>query len=331
MSSLEHAVQALTNASVLKERWALAQPGNRGLETSLESLEARLDDIERALQVRAEQSEADVDSWIDQAYGELTAAGLGEVLARAIIENASATWRSLPRSANIAAFRRILVASILNELGFASRLQNVEGEPPPTLVFAGPPGVGKTTTLTKVATQQFVRNRHPVRIISVDPHHPSCHEKVRTLAAGMGASFAAAGTAAEFREALKDFSGTGPLLIDTPGYGPSERDALRELADCLTELRPRQTHLVLPAWMSKQDMAQIHHHYAPFAPDALLFTQLDETEWYGAMIAFAIETRKPLSYFACGQSISDDLVAASPEELFGALYLGHRIEPLSAT
>src|SRR5271165_2460195 len=100
MSSLEHAVQALTNASVVKERWTLTQPGNRGLETSLESLEARLDDIERALHVRAAQSEADVDSWVDQAYGELTAAGLGEVLARAILENASSTWRSSRRGAN---------------------------------------------------------------------------------------------------------------------------------------------------------------------------------------------------------------------------------------
>lgn len=330
MSSLEHAVQALTNASVLTERWVLAQPGNQAIETSLETLEGRLDDIERTLQLRAQKPEPDVDSWIDQAYGELTSAGLGEVLARAIVENASAAWRSLARGANMTSFRRILVASIVNELSFAP-VRGQQQTPPPTLVFTGPPGAGKTTTLTKIAVQEFLKYRNPVRIVSVDPHHSSCHEKIRTLASTIGASFATADTIGELRSAIRDFSGTGTLLIDTPGYAPSERDGLRELAQYLSELQPRQTHLVMPAWMSKQDLAQIHHQYAAFGPDALLFTQLDETDWYGSMIALALEVRKPLSFFTCGQNISGDLGIASPEELFGALYLGHRIEPVSVT
>jgi flagellar biosynthesis protein FlhF len=329
MSSLEHAVQAQTNVSVLAERWILTQPPERSLETSLESLAERLDDIERALELRASHSEADIDSWIDQAYGELTSVGLGEILARAIIENASAAWRSLPRSANKAAFRRVLVASIVNELTFMPLANGSEGAPP-VIVFAGPPGAGKTTTLIKIAVQEFLKQRDSVRIISVDPHHPSGHEKIRALASKIGASFAAADTVNELRSALRDFSGTGPLLIDTPGYAPSEREALRELAEFLAEVRPHQTHLVLPAWMSKHGLAQIHHQYAPFSADALLFTQLDETDWYGAMIAFALETRRPLSFFACGQNIAEDLSVATPAELFGALYLGHHVESGSA-
>jgi flagellar biosynthesis protein FlhF len=326
MSSLEHAVQAQTNVSVLAERWILTQPPERSLETSLESLDERLDDIERALELRAAQSEVNPDSWIDQAYGELTSVGLGEVLATAIIENASAAWRSMPRSANQAAFRRVLVATIVNELAFVP-LATTSADVPPVVVLAGPPGAGKTTTLIKIALQEFRKRRDPVRIISVDPHHPSGHEKIRALASKVGASFAAADTVNELRSALQDFSRTGPLLIDTPGYAPAEREALRELAESLAEVRPRQTHLVLPAWMSKQALAEIHHQYAPFSADALLFTQLDETDWYGAMIASALETEKPLSFFACGQNISQDLGVATPAELFGALYLGHRIEP----
>ena len=326
MSSLEHAAQAQTTASVLAERWILAQPPKGGAKTTLERLEERLDDLERALQVRANQAEADVDSWIDQAFSELGLAGLSDILARAIVENASAAWRALSGGANKPAFRRALVASIVNELAFMPLAKTSDGVPP-VIVFAGPPGVGKTTTLMKVAVQKFIQQRQAVRIISVDPHHPSCHEKIRALASKIGASFAAADTVSEFRCALQDFAGTGPLLIDTPGYAPSERAALQELAKCLGELQARQTHLVLPAWMTKPDLALIHHQYAPFAADALLFTQLDETDWYGAMIALALETRKPLSFFGCGQSVSDDLSVATPEELFGALYLGHGIEP----
>jgi len=330
MSSLDQAVQAQTNA-VLAERWILKQPPHQDLEASLESLQERLDDIERALHLRSVRSDAG-EYWIEQAYGELTSAGLSEVLSRALAEKTSTAWRSSPSAQGIpsmTSFRRILVASIVNELEFAQPALCSEAEPSPTLVFTGPPGVGKTTTMTKIALQEFLNRRIAVRILSVDPHHPSGHEKIRNLAGAIGASFTAVDTVREFRAAIRDFRGKGPLLIDTPGYAVRERDALRELADCLSEVRPRQTQLVLPAWTSKQNMAQIHRQYEPFSPDALLFTQLDETEWYGAMIALALEVRKPLSFFASGQNISEDLAAANPQAVFEALYHGRRIEPAS--
>jgi flagellar biosynthesis protein FlhF len=332
MSSLDQLIQAQSNPAVLAERWILKQPPHGDLQASLENLEERLGDLERTLHMRSAQSDTGAEPWIEQAYTELTSAGLSEVLARAIAEKTSLAWRSSPAAqgiAHISTFRRILVESIVSELEFAQPARCSEGEPFPTLVFTGPPGAGKTTTLTKIAVQEFLNRRIAVRIISVDPHHPSCHEKIRTLAGAIGASFAAVDTVSEFRAALRDFSGQGPLLIDTPGYAVAERDALRELADCLSEVRPRQTQLVLPAWTSKRNLSQILRQYEPLAPDAFLFTQLDETEWYGAMIALALEMRKPLSFFASGQNISEDLMAANPQAVFESLYHGHRIEPAS--
>jgi flagellar biosynthesis GTPase FlhF len=332
MSSTDQLVQAPANSAVLAERWILTQP-QRHLESSLVNFEERLNDLERALHMRSAQSDTGADPWIEQAFGELTSAGLCEVLARAIAEKTATAWRALASGqgiAHLATFRRILVESIVSELEFARPARCSEGEPSPTLVFTGPPGAGKTTTLTKIAVQEFLNRRIAVRIISADPHHPSCHEKIRTLAGAIGASFVAVDTVPEFRAALRAFAGQGPLLIDTPGYSVAERDAMCELSDCLSEVRTRQTQLVLPAWASKQNMAQILRHYEPFSPDALLFTQLDETEWYGAMIALALEVRKPLSFFASGQNISEDLAGANPQAVFESLYHGHRIEPASA-
>jgi len=178
----------------------------------------------------------------------------------------------------------------------------------------------------KVAIHDYLNLRIPVCIVSVDPHHVSCHEKARTLAALIGARFAAVDTLPEFGDALREFRGQGALLIDTPGYSSTESAGLRELAAWLSHAGDRQTHLVLPAWFTKRDLARLVRQHEDFAPDALLFTQLDETESYGAMISAALEVNKPLSFFASGQNIPDDIGPASQQALFAALFHGVRVE-----
>jgi flagellar biosynthesis GTPase FlhF len=284
--------------------------------------------VQLAVKVSAAQPPASLDALTDQACRELASAGMSDTLARDIAGRAGDAWRAMPaleRFVDAASFRRALVKSIVGELAFAPAVSN-QLDSPAVLVFTGPPGAGKTTTLSKIATRQFLSERVPVRVISVDPHHAACHEKMRALAGMIGTAFTAANEVSELRDAIAAFSGKGALLIDTPGYTGVESEAARELACFLAALKSKETHLVLPAWMEKDDLVRLAVQYAAFAPDYLLFTKLDETESYGALISAALETGKPLSFLANGQNIPDDIGVAGAETLFAALFYGRRIE-----
>ena len=87
-------------------------------------------------------------------------------------------------------------------------------------------------------------------------------------------------------------------------------DSAKEIASCLEALANKQVHLVLPASMKRADLTRCIRDYAVFHPDYLLFTKLDETESQGAILSAALEADKPLSFFANGQNIPEDIEPA---------------------
>lgn len=310
------------------------------VENATEAVPNRPQWRNRRVELRgASQSKASLDSPIDpyaltnQAFRELLSSGLSPATARSIAQTTLRAWRGMSpaqQAAGIQSFRRVLAECIVGRLRFAPALQPSKNSHS-ILVFAGPPGAGKTTTLTKIAMREFLDRRIPVRIISVDPHRAASHEKMRSLAGIIGAQFEAANSMAEFHAAVSRFSGRGGLLIDAAGYDAGESQFARELAGMLRSLGPKQTHLVLPAWMLKDDLVRLAREYQDFASDYLLFSNIDETDSYGSFISAAIEIQKPLSFLASGPNIPEDLGSASPSVFFAALFHGRPIEAAWST
>ena len=165
------------------------------------------------------------------------------------------------------------------------------------VVFAGPAGAGKTTTLIKIAIRECLAQRQPVRILSVDPYRVAAHEKLRSFASIIGVGFTAINSVQEFFAAAEESRNKSVVLVDTPGYSPAELDGAAEIASCFERLANKQIHLVLPASMKRADLTRSIRGYAAFQPDFLLFTKLDETGSQGAILSAALEAGKPLSYF----------------------------------
>lgn len=205
--------------------------------------------------------------------------------------------------------RQIRVAPQLGMTGFARK----------TVVLVGPPGAGKTTTLIKLAAQFGVGGRRPAQILSMDADRVGGSEALRMNAGVLGIGFQLLDSTHALSQALAEHAHKDLILIDTPGYcGTLMSDAMA-LAGFLATRNEVDTHLVLPADLPASGLQSFVSRYAIFAPNRLLYTRMDEIRAVGPMLETAISARIPLSYFATGQRIPEDLVAAEKTELLNRI------------
>ncbi len=228
------------------------------------------------------------------------------------------------------ALRAYAAELISKKLRFAPPFAQPSSDAAKVVVFAGPAGAGKTTTLIKIAIRECLAQRQPVRILSLDPYRVAAHEKLRSFASIIGVGFTALNSVQEFLAAAEESRNKSVVLVDTPGYSPAELDGAAEIASCFERLANKQVHLVLPASMKRADLTRSIRGYAVFRPDFLLFTKLDETESQGAILSAALEADKPLSYFGTGQNIPEDIEPAHARALLAAVFRPEIAEAVTA-
>jgi len=321
---LHGALNAGVNSSASRGRTGagaeLSKELSRDLSSELQSLRAQLQEIKSTLQGGRGTDAASVEA--EELFEELVANDLARNVAQDIVSTAVRLRDQLSRDqpAPPIALRSYAAEFVSNKLQFAPPFQKASADGPRTVVFAGPPGAGKTTTLIKIAIRECLAERQPVRILSVDPYRVAAHEKLRSLAALIGVGFSAVNSAPEFFAAAEESHSKRILLVDTPGYSPAEMDGAEEIASCLKRAPAKEVHLVLPASMKREDLLRTIRAYAIFAPDYLLFTKLDETASLGAVLSAALEAGKPLSFFANGQDIPEDFEPAQARALLAAVF-----------
>ena len=183
------------------------------------------------------------------------------------------------------------------------------------VMLVGPPGAGKTTALIKLAARYGLSGRKPCHIISTDVQRVAAADQLRTLAAILGIGCTIVETAASLEQVLEEHRAKEMIFVDTPGLARDEMQEGAELARFTASHSEFDTHLVLPAWLKPFDLAAVIDRYQMFAPRKLLFTRIDETSRFGALISESAKRSLPVSFLATGQQIPDDLEPASKTRL----------------
>ena len=187
------------------------------------------------------------------------------------------------------------------------------------VVFIGPTGSGKTTTLAKVA-YLFSRSEKSVGIITLDSYRTGAFEQVSAFGNALSIPVLAAGAEDELIKAAERFSWKDMVFIDTMGLSPKDKELNLKLRGMLSVLDPDRTDYILTvsASMKEEDIMDQFSSYSQFSPSSLAVTKLDETETIGNVLSFSYKVSVPMLYFTDGQKVPDDIEKAS-----GAVLLEH--------
>jgi flagellar biosynthesis protein FlhF len=307
-----------------------AQPANDPCD--MEHLRREIRDlrglIELSLRIRREQDQQDhIRVWLNHLpprlvppYHELAAGGLAPSTAQHLLE--AVRERARPEDLETGeAVRQLLRRVMTREIKVGGPLM-APGERKKTVILIGPTGVGKTTSLAKLAAYYKLKEQRRVSLITLDTYRVAAVEQLRAYANVIGITLDVALTKREALDYIKRRAGAELILIDTTGRSPRDQAGMEELRRLVTLDHPAEVHLVLSAATNKRDLYDSMTHYTGIPVSRLLFTKLDETLSYGGLFDLMHRTGLALSYFGTGQNVPDELETAAPERLADLLLGG---------
>lgn len=204
------------------------------------------------------------------------------------------------------------------------------GGRPHVIALIGPTGVGKTTTLAKLAASYSLRHERSVGIIACDTVRLGAVDQLRLYATIIGVPMRVCATPRDVRAAIESLAGCDVVLMDTAGSPPRDPKALAEVRALLDAAKPDETHLVLSATSSQATLVEAGRLFAPANPDRLILTKVDEAVNLGVLIGAAKAIDLRLSYLATGQDVPDDLEVGGGERV-ARLVLGEDAAMSQAT
>jgi flagellar biosynthesis protein FlhF len=174
----------------------------------------------------------------------------------------------------------------------------------------GPTGVGKTTTIAKLAANFRLRDKLRVGLITVDTYRIAAVEQLRTYADIIDLPMEIVATPREMHQALAQMSDLDLVLLDTAGRSPRDEIRLQELKAMLAEAAPDEVYLVLSSVASSAALEKAAAQFAAVGTTALVLTKLDEASSLGNLLPLVRRSRLPLSYLTHGQNVPDDIAPA---------------------
>jgi flagellar biosynthesis protein FlhF len=188
---------------------------------------------------------------------------------------------------------------------------------PKYIFFIGPTGVGKTTTIAKIASMLKMNKKKKIALMTADTYRIAAVEQLTTYANILDIPLHVVYSPEEVKEAKEKLKDYDIVLVDTAGRSyknREQRDDLERLLNSVPE-KEREVFLVLSATTKYYDLLKITDSYLQIVDYALIFTKLDETNCIGNLLNIRMKTGAPLSYATFGQNVPDDISAIDPQNI----------------
>ncbi|HLF86295.1 MAG TPA: flagellar biosynthesis protein FlhF [Nitrospiria bacterium] len=181
-------------------------------------------------------------------------------------------------------------------------------------LFMGPTGVGKTTTIAKLAAHYAIKEKKRVRLITLDTYRIGAIEQLKIYAKIIGLSVDIAFSGRELADLVK-VDDADLILIDTAGRSQRDRLQMSELREVFKYNIPIETYLILSATTKERDLSDIVESFKTLPVDRLIFTKLDETTTFGPLLNTMVKAKKPIAYLTAGQRVPEDIEVATSKKI----------------
>ena len=195
------------------------------------------------------------------------------------------------------------------------------------IFFLGPTGVGKTTTIAKIASKFSVENGKKVALLTADTYRIAAAEQLRTYANILEVPFRIIYSTEDVEQALRDFKEYDYILVDTAGHSyqnEAQREVMNSFIHSVDGKAEKEVFLVLSATTKYRDLINIADTYSAMTEYKLIFTKLDETTTLGNLLNLKLHTGFPLSYVTYGQNVPDDIEHFNPQKTVKQLLGGRK-------
>jgi flagellar biosynthesis protein FlhF len=186
--------------------------------------------------------------------------------------------------------------------------------------FVGPTGVGKTTTVAKLAAELSLNQKKEVALLTLDTYRIAAVEQLKVYSNIIDIPISVARDREEFHDALQLYGDKDIVLIDTAGRSRKDEKQMKELMDYLSGDIPVEVHLVLSSTDQEEILFSNIKRFHPLSVNSLIFTKIDEANSFGMLFNIAVKTNKPISYFTTGQKVPEDIEVATAEKTVDLIF-----------
>jgi flagellar biosynthesis protein FlhF len=253
-------------------------------------------------------------------YAALIRNGVNDASARLLLDRGGALGKG--DGAGGPGVKKKIVQGILGAIEVQDLFEK-KRQGPVLAAFLGTTGVGKTTTIAKLAARLLLKEKKKVGLISIDGYRIGAMEQLRIYANILGIPCFPAFCQKDLRYGLKRLWNRDVILIDTAGQSHYDRERIETLRALVRGDVPMDCHLLLPVGMSEREMDQAARNFKAFGCSSYIFTKVDESRRCGAMLNQMLRLPLPVSYVTTGQNVPEDIEKAEKGKLLNLILSGN--------